>query len=305
MYAADLASGVPALVAETCYKEEVSFIRKALPNYEFFVLRIHDTAIQTSNERLEHDSTEAFDLSRSVVQLCSSMIDTNYFLPAGIKTRALNIVFSKEFLLSFLDVETTEKFLSIYYSFYLKKTYTAQIDAEYRAILNELVRDIRQHPMRHAFLQNRVMLVLEKFLIRFVTKDHQDKKTIQLRDDEITRLIKAEVLLLKDFTSPPPTIEMLSRICAMSPTKFKNDFKTLYGLPIYEYYQKHRMMHARSLILEGKYAIKEVGVMIGYSNLGHFAASFKREFGILPKELMHANQFTKFNPEGVSANATV
>jgi AraC-like DNA-binding protein len=81
----------------------------------------------------------------------------------------------------------------------------------------------------------------------------------------------------------------------MSPTKLKREFKAMYGLPIYEYYQKNRMIRARSLLLEGKYAIKEVGIMVGYSNLGHFAGSFRKEFGLLPSEVVHEGNasFTK------------
>jgi transcriptional regulator GlxA family with amidase domain len=63
----------------------------------------------------------------------------------------------------------------------------------------------------------------------------------------------------------------------------------MYGLPIYEYYQKNRMIRARSLLLEGRYAIKEVGIMVGYSNLGHFAGSFRKEFGLLPSEVAHGD----------------
>ncbi len=305
MYAAELGSGISVLIAERNLKVSMMTQRKARENFEFFILRIHDASNQNSNQKpQEEDFTEALQVGTSMAQLTASHISTNYFLPAGIKIRSVNIIFDKLSLLNFLDIETVEKFIHIYFSFHLQKTYVASIDAEYRAILNELTRDLKQHPMRKAFIQNRIMLILEKFLIQFITKDHQNKKTIQLKDSEINRLIKAEVSLLKDFTTTPPTIEKLSRLCAMSPTKFKNDFKTLYGLPLYEYYQKNRMMHARSLILEGKYAIKEVGNMIGYRNLGHFAAGFKKEFGVLPRELMNANQFTKFIPEDASANIT-
>ena len=38
--------------------------------------------------------------------------------------------------------------------------------------------------------------------------------------------------------------------------------------------------------MEGSYTSKEVGMKIGYSNLSHFAAAFKKEFGILPSELL-------------------
>ncbi len=30
--------------------------------------------------------------------------------------------------------------------------------------------------------------------------------------------------------------------------------------------------------------------MVGYTNLGHFAASFKKEFGILPSELFNVGK---------------
>src|SRR5204863_1968519 len=106
-------------------------------------------------------------------------------------------------------------------------------------------------------------------------QDNHSGKRLQFKEEEISRLVKAETMLLENFSKVPPTISQLSRECAMSPTKFKNDFKALYGLPVYEYYQKHRMAYARSLIQEDNYAIKEVGIMVGYSNLGHFAAAFK------------------------------
>src|SRR5204863_5073225 len=79
----------------------------------------------------------------------------------------------------------------------------------------------------------------------------------------------------------------LSKVATMSPTKLKKDFKAMYGLPIYEYFQKNRMMRAKVLLMEGGYAVKEVGMMVGYSNLGHFAASFKKEFGVLPSEMVN------------------
>ncbi len=305
MYTTDFESGISVLITESAFTEDLFYERKALPNFEFFILRVHDTAIKSTSTKPNEDTSGAVDLARSMVHLTTSMVNTSYFLPADTKTRAVNIVFDKQFLMETLGIDCAEKFMTIFFSFYIKKSFVAQVDADYRAIINELTSDLNAHPLKQAFVYNRIMLILEKFLIKFITIDHQNKKTIQLKDGEISRLVKAEMLLLKDFSVTPPTIEMLSKICAMSPTKFKNDFKSLYGLPIYEYYQKHRMMHARSLILQSKYAIKEVGMMVGYSNLGHFAASFKKEFGVLPRELMNANQFTRYEHEDQPENLSM
>ena len=44
------------------------------------------------------------------------------------------------------------------------------------------------------------------------------------------------------------------------------------------------MLHAKNLLKKGIYSIQEVGNMVGYTNLGHFAGAFKKEFGLLPKD---------------------
>jgi len=135
-------------------------------------------------------------------------------------------------------------------------------------------------------------------LTGFIGKLRKNHQVIKLKDDEISRLIKVESLLIKDYSGTPPTIAALSRVATMSATKLKKDFKAVYGLPIYEYYQKNRMMRAKALLTEGKYAVKEVGMRVGYTNLGHFAASFKKEFGVLPSELVTSSttHFREWEP---------
>jgi len=40
------------------------------------------------------------------------------------------------------------------------------------------------------------------------------------------------------------------------------------------------------MLQSGKYSVKEVGHDIGFSNLSNFAKAFKKEFGILPNEML-------------------
>ena len=78
----------------------------------------------------------------------------------------------------------------------------------------------------------------------------------------------------------------LARMAAISESKLKKDFKTMYGYPIYEYYQKARMQAAQDKLLTGKFSVKEVAMELGYSNLSNFTIAFKKEFGILPSQLL-------------------
>ncbi len=283
-------SGISALITELLMKEEVTISRNQHPNLQNFILLFHEQVEKPEKKESHKFPADTVTFSRNLVRLSSSLISIENNIAPLKKMRSVVIIFNKSVLLNFLDYELVEKFTNIYFSFYLKKNYVVPVDAEYRVILQELHRDIEKHPLINIFTENRILLLLEKFIYNFLIRDKHTGKRLQFKEEEIAQLVRAETLLLEDFSKTPPTINQLSRLCTMSPTKFKNDFKALYGLPVYEYYQQHRMAYARSLIQEGEYAIKEVGIMVGYSNLGHFAAAFKKEYAMLPSEWMHANR---------------
>ena len=286
----NFSSGISALVSELRLNERLLIKRNRHSTAQDFVLQFNEIAETPATNDAGIVSAQPADTRRSVVRLSSSLkAAETEFLPSY-RVRAITIIFNKQALLNFLDFDAIEKFIGTFFSLYLKKNFVAAIDAECRLIMLDLFRDIYSHPLQNLFVENRVLLLLEKFMHNFIVKEQHTAKKLQFKEDEISRLVKAENTLLEDFGKLPPTISQLSKLCAMSSTKFKNDFKILYGLPVYEYYQKNRMAHARALIQGGDYSIKEVGMMIGYSNLGHFAAAFKREYNMLPSEWLHANK---------------
>lgn len=235
------------------------------------------------------DTTIYFD--GSTIALVNAQLEARYVLRAGASVRFVLMIFERKHLLQYLDEQVTDLFLSTYFSKVLKKGNTTPIDADFRKLMFELVTADAHHPLATNYMNTRCLLLLERFITRFMLQSDQEQQlAFKLNADEISRLMRVESRLVKDYTQPAPTIEVLSKAAAMSPTKLKKDFKQLYGLPIYEYYQKNRMKKAHSLLSENNYSIKEVGIMVGYTNLSHFAVSFKKEFGILPSELSHRDE---------------
>jgi len=98
-------------------------------------------------------------------------------------------------------------------------------------------------------------------------------------------MMKVESILVSNLSVPPPTIPVLARTAMMSETKLKNLFKTVYGLSLYEYYQKNRMLKARQLLRSKKYSVKETGIALGFKNLSNFTIAYKKEFKSLPSEI--------------------
>lgn len=281
-WAEKLPSGISILVSDTCLKESVTVERcEGEPHY--FTLQFNEEAADETDVPVKsRRNSEEFE---SFVKLSHTLIPETFVFPANKRLRSVKFFFNKEHLSTLVGRQAFEEVLSQYFPVVMKSENLEPIATEYRVMLDELWTDKINQPLKLNYIQNRVLLLLEKYIVKLYERRDLQGKKVRRSDDETLRLMKVEALLVKNFAISPPTIDELSRISAMSPTKLKNDFKALYGLPIYEYYQKNRMLKAKSLLILAKYTIKEVGIMVGYSNLSHFANTFKKEFGFLPSEI--------------------
>ena len=295
IWAYNLPDGISILICNTQFKDDVLLKYQPSSNHQYFILQFNES-IDDSGASKKENTQHTYNMQQSMILLTSSQMAADFFIPAHAKIVCIKIIFEKNYLLNFMGNDIVDEFFSNYFSMQLKNGKTEPIDSDYRNIMNELVKEKIEHPLKTNFIQNRILMLIEKLVVKFMGKLETNKHAFKLKDDEISRLVKVESILVKDYSGAPPTISNLSRTAAMSPTKLKKDFKALYGLPVYEYYQKNRMMRAKQLLLEGRYAIKEVGMMVGYTNLGHFAASFKKEFGILPSEMNTTNYLSHFIP---------
>ncbi|MGI8636578.1 MAG: helix-turn-helix domain-containing protein [Segetibacter sp.] len=281
-WAEKLPSGITILVTDTCLKESFA-VERPEGDEHFFTLQF--------NEEVEDESilavkpkrrTEEFE---SFVKLSHTLVPETFVFPSTKRLRSVKFFFNKEHLSTLLGKQIFEEVVGNYFPIEMKTENLEPIATEYRVMLDDLWTDKMNQPLRLNYIQNRVLLLLEKYLVKLVERRKLKGKKVRRSEDETLRLMKVEALLVKNFAVAPPTIDELSRISAMSPTKLKNDFKALYGLPIYGYYQKNRMLKAKSLLVLAEFTIKEVGIMVGYSNLSHFANTFKKEFGFLPREI--------------------
>jgi AraC-like DNA-binding protein len=135
------------------------------------------------------------------------------------------------------------------------------------------------------------MMLIENFFGWLYQQMSVMELKIRMTREEIEQVMKVEDQLVANLADAP-TINELSREAAMSPSKLKKQFKDVFGLPIYEYFQKKRMQKARELLLEGNRSIKSVGIELGFSNLSNFSMAFKKEFNELPSELLKSAALT-------------
>lgn len=282
----NLPGGLSVMISDVASTTDI--IMERLPGFSpFYVLQFNEVM----NGEAEHawkDKSELpgnSEIFNSFVVMANGQIEARYVIPAGTHVRSLLLIFERKHLVQFLQPSVADLFLSNYFTRLLQTGLLEPIDADYRILLEVLHQPVISHPLPSSYVAIRCMLLLERFIIQVMTRAEERMEASKMTADEVNRLMRVEAKLVKDYTVPPPTIEILAKSSAMSATKLKRDFKLLYGLPIYEYYQRHRMKKARQLLTDTGLSIKEVGTMVGYSNLSHFAVSFKKEFSVLPSEL--------------------
>src|SRR4051812_29040480 len=281
-WAAKLPSGITIIVSDTCLRENLTIERPDGGNHYFSLQFNEEVADETDVPVKGRRNDQEF---QSFVKLSHTLVPETFVFPAIKRQRSVKFFFNKNHLSSLLSKQALDVVLGQHFPLEMKSENLEPIATEYRVMLDDLWTDNINQPLRLNYIQNRVLLLLEKYIVKLHYRRDVQGKKVRRSEDETLRLMKVEALLVKNFAINPPTIDELARISAMSNTKLKKDFKALYGLPIYEYFQKNRMLKAKSLLALGEYTIKEVGQMVGYSNLSHFANTFKKEFGFLPSEI--------------------
>ncbi len=100
---------------------------------------------------------------------------------------------------------------------------------------------------------------------------------------EFEKIHEAKRLLLADMNNTP-TIPELSRHVGLNECKLKYGFRKVYNQTVFECLYDFKMVLARKLLLDTDKTVLEIAFECGYGDASNFAASFKRKYGVTPKQ---------------------
>jgi AraC-like DNA-binding protein len=256
-------------------------------NEEYYTLRFDELTVpQSLTISVADEKIRGKNTNKALAYLTSSLYNWSYEGTADCTYKGLHIVISKQWLAQYFEIERVEEVLSSYISLKAESINIVPLDARYRRWMKTICHVEDSNPLRLTILQNRMMLLIERFFSSLFEKMSNPAYRLPLTHEDIARVMHIERLLTRNVLQTPPSIQQLAKIAAVSESKLKKDFKTMYSFPIYEYFQKARMHAAQDKLLTGKYSVKEVAMELGYSNLSNFTIAFKKEFGILPSQLL-------------------
>jgi AraC-like DNA-binding protein len=270
-----------------CRMNQDWFLCRRKIREEFYTLRFHELTIPDTLEiRIGDERLRESHTTRSVAYLTDTLVDWAYVMGKGTVYKGIDILLNAKWLADYIGVEDMGDVLAAYLSLQVENVHREPLDSEYRRLMQEVADVEDDNPMRLAVIQNRIMLLIERFFLRLYERKKNSYFNIPLSKADIGRVMQVEAVLTKDVFEPAPTISQLARMVSISESKLKKDFKLIYGVPVYEYFQKVRMQAAKDKLLSGGHSVKEVAMELGYSNLSNFTIAFKKEFGLLPSKLL-------------------
>jgi AraC-like DNA-binding protein len=120
--------------------------------------------------------------------------------------------------------------------------------------------------------------------------EHIKKRHYEMPNSDRLRILKIEKYLSDNLDNKFEGIESLAKKFNISASKFKNDFKLVFGKPVFQHFQEKQMQLAAEIIKTEDIRIKELAARMGYENAGKFSLAFKKHFNVLPSNFSPTEQ---------------
>ena len=136
----------------------------------------------------------------------------------------------------------------------------------------------RRTPLRKTAVQNRIVAFLLELLAA------RERASAEQGSQRLAQVIRHMESNLSD--PDKLTVDVLSSIAELSPSRFKALFKEKLGIPPAEYALRLRIEEARRRLAAEDATVMGVAIDLGFSSSQYFASSFKRLTRMTPREAM-------------------
>ncbi|NJL41089.1 MAG: helix-turn-helix transcriptional regulator [Leptolyngbyaceae cyanobacterium SM1_4_3] len=138
---------------------------------------------------------------------------------------------------------------------------------------------------RRLYLQEKVFELLTLQFEAILSDQKLSQSLAGRKSERVARVYHAGEVLTSRLENPPSLLD-LARQVGVSDCTLRRGFQDVFGTTVVGHLAQQRMKHAEQLLREGDCTVAEVANQVGYAHLGHFAAGFKRQFGITPRECL-------------------
>jgi AraC-like DNA-binding protein len=129
-------------------------------------------------------------------------------------------------------------------------------------------------PRGSFFITSAVLKIISDFFDKIKKREIASDQNISLDDV----LMEIEKLLSSPATAKMPNLESLACKYGFSESALKRQFRQRFDTSLSAYFTRRRMDYAMQLICEQKMNLTDAAHLLGYKNVNHFIAMFKKYF---------------------------
>lgn len=233
----------------------------------------------TQSDLEKRFSTGAFLVSPSVEETLSIKANS----PSSFVTILLKPTFLQDYLLSVVESKEEHEMIELLSNPHNEMHIAIpELNADIQMVLHQIEKNNFQGFLKNIFLESKALELITYFFA-LTQAEYRQNHPKKLKQREKEAIMEAARILENRIDNPPGIVE-LSKLTGMNPYKLRTGFKEVFQATVYEYLRKIRMEKARVMLENKEISVSEAGYMVGYTNLSHFAAAFKKEFGINPSQ---------------------
>lgn len=159
------------------------------------------------------------------------------------------------------------------------------ISPEIYRILNEIDNaDKYKSGIKNIYLEGKILELIAIYLLEIIECEDSKNERKVLKNKEDIEAMKRVKEIIDDSFDDTPTCEELAVKINMSVSKFTKSFAKMYGTSVHKYVINKRLENAAMLLIQKHISISEAAGLSGYNNMSHFSDSFRKKYGVLPKD---------------------
>ena len=158
-----------------------------------------------------------------------------------------------------------------------------------KRIVQQILHCPYQGITKRMYLQAKILELMTLQLDALLAFPDIPQPVSRLKPKTITQLYHAREILRSHLEHPPSLSELAQQV-GISDRTLRRGFQELFGTTVLGYVINLRLEQAEQLLREGNRTVCEVANLVGYSQLGHFAAAFRRKFGIAPSDCLRSKK---------------
>ena len=112
----------------------------------------------------------------------------------------------------------------------------------------------------------------------------REKASQIIGSNSVDNYIFSVLQQLSEHPEENPTIAQLSETYHVSPSKLKQDFSSITGMPIRQFMIRQRLQLACKLLKQQEFTMAQIAYRCGFCSQSHFTAAFRAQFGMTPKQ---------------------